>query len=171
MEGPARRSWWDRNLTIAVITAMAAILGAGVGAGATYYGNRSLQEEQSEAAARGVARVLSSQLAAAQGRFEAALIGNYLVLPETATSVSLSTRDQQLLAANLDSDAWDKVSLAFLHLQIERRETEPSPLNMPALEAQSGRRVPLSPRMRELDEAVRNSLRDAIEALRPLAES
>ena len=164
-----RNRWWDRTLTVAVITAAAAILGAGVGAMATYYGDHHLQEEQSKAAARGVARVLTAQLAGAMARLDLALEKDQLILPDSASAVTLPTDDEQLLAANLDADAWTKVASALVGLQIEQEVNEPNTLNMPALEAEAGRTVPLDPRMRELNESVLEGLNDAIEAMAPLA--
>jgi hypothetical protein len=152
-----------------VIAAGAAILGAVVGAGATYFGNRLLQESESEATARGIARVLEAQLQAAEGRFELALEENLVILPDTATTVSLTVEDEQVLASNLDSESWRKVALALLNLQLERQDTAPDPLNRPALEAHAGLHVPLTPQMRELDQSTLRSLRDGIEALEELS--
>jgi len=142
-----------------------------VGAAASYYGNRHLQEEQSRATARGIARVLTTQLLTTQARLELSMEENRLILPDPASTVSLSTDDEQLLAANLDADSWTSVTLGLLEERFEQEESEPSTLNMPALEANAGRRVPLSRRRRERDQSIVKSLQGAIEALEPLAGS
>lgn len=115
--------------------------------------------------------MLTIQLMATQARLELSLKENRLILPDPTSTVNLSTDDEQLLAANLDSNEWAAVALALLEERFEKEETEPSTLNMPALEANVGRRVPLNPHRRERDESIVEKLQAGIEALGPLSES
>ncbi len=170
MAGRRKKSWWDRNLTVAVIAALAAIAGAGIGAFATYYGNRSLQRDQSHATARGIARVLSSEFLNAEPRLEVALREDRLILPESTEVVVLNTGDEELLASSLSSAAWTQVATTLSSLALERQALSPGAGNWDVLEAKVGRRVPLSKPLRSLDLSLLRGLRRSVDALRSLSD-
>jgi hypothetical protein len=165
-----KRNWWDRNLTVAVIAAVAAIAGAGVGAFATYYGNRSLQRDQSRATVRGIARVLSSQFMNAEPRLEVALREDRLILPEPTEVVVVNTGDEELLASSLSSAAWTEVANTLSSLALERQALSPGAGNWDALEAKAGRRVSLSTPLRSLDQSLLRGLRRSVDALKSLSD-
>lgn len=171
MGGAQKKSWWDRNLTVAVIAAAAAIAGAGVGALATYYGNRSLQSDQSRATARGIARVLESQLMNSEPRLELALQEKRVIVPEATSAVGLDLKDEELLASNLSSDGWTQVAATLSGLLLERQAMEPSAGNKAALEARAGLHVPLVGPLLSLDRSLLRQLRHSVVALRPLSGS
>lgn len=168
-EAGSQRGWWDRNLTVAVIAAVAAIVGAGIGALATYYGNRNLQEEQAKATARGVARVLSSQFQVAEERVALALEEDKLIPPGAVTEVSLSPEDEQLLASNLSLDSWIGVAVTISNLEMERRLFDPSGGNAEILKARAGLRVPFQEPLRKFEGSLLDSLNASINSLHPLA--
>lgn len=170
MADRGKRGWWDRNLTVAAIAAVAAIAGATVGAFATYYGNRSLQRDQSRATARGIARVLSSQFMNAEPRLEVALRENRVILPEPAEIVVLNTDDEELLASSLSSVAWTEVATTLSGLALERQAMSPNTGNWDVLEAKAGRHVPLSKPLRNLDRSLLSGLRRSVKELRSLSE-
>lgn len=170
MTGRGKKSGWDRNLTVAVIAAVAAIAGAAVGAFATYYGNRSLQRDQLRATARGIARVLSSQFMNAEPRLEVALRENRVILPEPAEVVVLNTGDEELLASSLGSAAWGEVATTLSGLALERQVLNPNEGSLEVLEAKAGRRVALSEPLRHLDQSLLRELRLSVKDLESLSE-
>jgi hypothetical protein len=171
MSGAEKRSWWDRNLTVAVIAALAGIAGTAIGAFATYYGNRSLQHDQSQATARGIARVLSSQFTNAEPRLEVALRENRLILPEPDEVVVLDTGDEELLASTLSSAAWTEVAATLSGLALERQTLDPGAGDWDVLEAKAGRHVSLTKPLRGLDQSLLRGLRRSVRELRSLSES
>jgi hypothetical protein len=170
MTAREKSNWWDRNLTVAVIAAVAAIAGATIGAFATYYGNRSLQRDQSHATARGIARVLSSQFMNAEPRLEFALREDRLILPEPDEVVVLDTSDEELLASSLSSAAWAEVAATLSGLALERQLLDPGAGSWDVLEADAGRRVSLTKPLRGLDRSLLGELRRSVQGLRSLSE-
>lgn len=114
-----------------------------LGSISTYYGNRDLQEDQSTATARGIARVLSSQFEGAETRIAYSLKKNRLILPTPISEVFLSTQDEQLLASALNFNSWTLVSGTLYALQGEKQLTDPELGNQAVLEARAGLTVPI----------------------------
>jgi hypothetical protein len=171
MGGAQKKGWWDRTLTVAAIAAIAAIAGGGVGALVNYYGNRSLQSDQSRATARGIARVLESQLMNAEPRLELALREKRVIVPEATSAVSLGIDDEELLASNLSPDGWTEIATALSGLQLERKAMEPDANNEAALKARAGFGVPLVGPLLRLDRSLLSELRESVAALHPLSSS
>ncbi|MEA2493947.1 MAG: hypothetical protein QOJ29_1858 [Thermoleophilaceae bacterium] len=87
-----------RDLLVAAIAALAAILGAGAGGFAAYLGNRSLEDSKSEAVARGAARVLQAQFRSVDVRLTAMLDRGRLYPVDEAFNIGRSDDDQQAIA-------------------------------------------------------------------------
>jgi hypothetical protein len=154
-----------RDYGPAVLAIAAAVLGALAGGWATYLGNRSLQHGQSEAAARGTARVLSSQFEQTYSRLVYMLRERRLTPANSSVPViELSIEDQKLLASNLTPGQWVAVAEAIAEI---RRETSADSID--TRRALAGFDVPLA-----LDDAaqvkrIAGSVRDGMVALQPLA--
>ena len=97
---------------------------AGWGALVNYYGNRALQSDQSQTTARGIARVLESQLVNAEPRLEIALREKRVIVPEATSAVELGINDEELLASNLSPEGWTQIATALSGLQLERQAME-----------------------------------------------
>jgi hypothetical protein len=170
MAHPRKKRLWDRNLTIAAIAFFAAIAGAVIGGFATYFGNRTLQDEQSRATAKGIARVLESQLTDSEPRLQLALKERRVIVPEAISPVGLGLKDEELLASNLSSDGWTKVAETISGLSLEREAMEPSAGYKAALEARAGLHVALEGPLLGLDRSLLRELQESVGALRPLSD-
>ena len=160
------RKRWDSHTTVAAVTALAAIAGAAVGGFVTYQGDRSLQAERSQVAARGAARVLQSEFLSAAVRLEVELEQKRLIVPDGSTAVKVSTEDQELIAANLGSSAWATVAAAEGGL--EQEILADSGRDMAVLRARAGLSVPLVGPHLHIEKNTLNALLQAARALQPL---
>ncbi len=99
------------KLLVALIAASAAVLGALAGGGATYLGNKSLQENQSRSVAVGDARVLQARLNQADARFAFMLKHGLLLAPDSSVEPLVpSTQDEEAIATNLSFGDWSIVA-------------------------------------------------------------
>jgi hypothetical protein len=137
-----RRESSYSGIIVALIAAMAAVVGALAGGFATYLGNKSLQETQSRSVAVGVARVLQTRLLLGESRFQIMLDTGILLPPDPGIGQIIpSTQDEETLASNLNAGDWNKVSVA---LSVYELFTERAVLgDSAAQQAGSGLRVPL----------------------------
>lgn len=140
-----------RDLVVASVAILAAIAGALVGGFATYLGTRSVEEARTDAAARGVARVLQTQLSHVDIGLRVMLENDQLARREEAYTIDLPIEEEQLLAANVSADAWVSVvnGLGTLELFLGLD-------SLPFKRAELGTPVPLGP---DLEFAVRNTHR------------
>lgn len=150
-----------------ILAIAAAVLGALAGGWATYLGNRSLQQGQSKAAARGTARVLSSQFEQTYSRL-AYMLRERKLAPANASApaIELSIEDQKLLASNLTPGQWVAVAEAIAEI---RRETSAD--STATSRARAGFDVPLAPDDAAQVERIAGSVKDGMAALYPLASS
>jgi hypothetical protein len=169
MDSVPKRRIWDRTLTVASIAFVAAIAGAAVGGFATYLANRTLQSEQSRASAKGIARVLESQLADSEPRLQLALNERRVIVPEAISPVRLDLQDEELLASNLDSEAWTKVAETISGLSLEREAMDPSSGDEAALKARAGLHVTLDGPLLSLERSLLVELEESVTALQSLS--
>lgn len=100
-------------VTVAVIAALAAVVGALAGGFATYLGNKNLQESQSRSTAVGIGRVLQQRLELAESRFQLMLDDRQLLPPDPGIGQLVpSTQDEETLASHLGAPEWQAVSVA-----------------------------------------------------------
>jgi hypothetical protein len=117
---PVRRGSGARGqYAVGLIAAGAAILGALAGGWVTYLGNRSLDQERSQATARGTARVLQADLMSIDVRLSAMVQARRMFAPDPGLPISLSLDDRKLIATNLTAGEWASVATA---LAVIRRE-------------------------------------------------
>lgn len=159
----------DRTVTIALIAFLAAVAGAAVGGLATYLANRALQDEQSHATAKGIARVLESQFVDAEPRLRLALEQRRVIVPEEVSPIRLDQSDEELLASNLSSEAWARVAETISGLSLEREAMEPSSGNEAALKARAGLHVTLEGPLLKLERSLLGELEECVTALQPLS--
>jgi hypothetical protein len=132
----------SRTILVALIAALAAVVGALAGGFATYLGNKSLQESQSHSTAVGIGRVIEARLVLAESRFQA-MVNNGLLLPPNPgiEQVVPSAQDEETLASNLSAADWTKVSIALADYELF---TERGTLgDLAAQQADRGQCVPL----------------------------
>ncbi|SRR6266511_329974 len=131
-----------RDVQIAVIAAVAAIIAGAIGAlaggAATYRSNKAIQENQATASARGVARVYQSQFFSFGSRLHAMLDSNRVIAPITQP-FQLSVNDKKILAAEMKPDGWATVANVEAGLRIF---DDPDDLDL--RKAAAGLKVPLS---------------------------
>ena len=162
-----RRRWWDRNLTIAVIAAVSAVVGAAVGGVASYLGNRALQNSQSEATAKGIARVLEAEFVDDEQRLTLSLQQRRILMPNSTSTIALSVDNEELLASNLSARSWEDVSTAMATISLEGTLFANS--NPDILKARAGLQAPLTDGVLDLERSLQRELVAAVAALRPLA--
>jgi hypothetical protein len=168
-DAPAKK-FWDRPLTLAAIAFLAAITGAAVGGLATYLANRALQHEESHATAKGIARVLESQLIDSEPRLQLSIEERRVIVPEALPPVHLGQSDEELLASNLSPAAWSRVAETISGLSLEREAMEPSSGDEAALKARAGLHVTLEGPLLDLERSLLRELRESVTALRPLSQ-
>lgn len=165
-----RKRRWDRNLTVAVIAASAAIAGAGVGGLVSYWGNRTLQHDQSTATARGIARVLEAEFVDDEQRLALSLQQGTIIVPNPASTISLSVDNEELLASNLSAKAWTEVSTTLATINLEGGLFESS-TNVDILKARTGAIAPLGGGLLGIERSLLRELESSVSALRGLAQS
>ena len=163
-----RRRWWDRNLTIAVIAAVSAVVGAAVGGVASYLGNRALQNSQSEATAKGIARVLEAEFVDDEQRLTLSLQQRRILMPNSTSTIALSVDNEELLASNLSARSWADISTAMATISLEG-SLFTNTSNPDILKARAGLQAPLTNGVLDLERSLLGELVAAVGALRPLA--
>jgi hypothetical protein len=163
-----RKRRWDRNLTIAVIAAVSAVVGAAVGGVISYLGNRTLQSNQSAATARGIARVLQAEFGDDEQRLSLSLQQHQIILPNSTSTIELSVDNEELLASNLSPKSWQEVSTALATISLEG-DLFDSSSNTDILKAHAGIGVPLRGPLLALEKSLLRELETSVNALRPLA--
>lgn len=113
---------------------VAGSVGAAVGGCGAYLGSKALDDRSSHAAARGVARVLQSQLASAGIRFKWAIKNRRYVDPaDPALRIQLGIGDQKLIASSTSAEEWASVASSLASLQLANALLSyPVPPNAPA---------------------------------------
>lgn len=152
-----------REITVALIAAGSAVLGAAVSGFAIYWGNRALQDRADLATARGIARVYQSEFFDFGARLHAMLQQNILIAP-TDQPFDLTTEDKKVLAAHESPTAWATVADAEAALRIFD-----NPNDLDYKKAEAGLTVRLEPLRRKYVADNLHAVDLAIDALAPLA--
>lgn len=120
-----------RLAILAVVgSVVAGTVGAAVGGYASYRGSKALDEQSSHAAARGVARVLQSQMHSAGIRFRWAVENRRYVDPaDPSLRIHLGIEDQKLIATSTSAASWSAVAACLGSLQTAS-DAQLSPLSL-----------------------------------------
>ncbi len=163
MSSSPKTSRWDSTTTTALITALVGLVGVTLG----YYGNKQLQSSQTHISARGAARVLQADFAAAAVRIEVELKEKRLIAPEPSSVGEVSEENEKLIASNVGSRAWEEIAPAKLVTLDEIQEAEAPSVEM--IEARKHEFVPLRGARLRSEEVNLRMLDSAAVALKTLA--
>lgn len=142
---------------VAVIAALGASFAA-------YLGARAVEDSKTDAAARGVARVLQARFSSADIRLQFMLENDRLVARDETFIIDLPIDDEELIASNLSADQWERVVTGLAELRLFR-----SANNLDFRRAEAGLSASLSKDMRAFVRRTHEAVARAYAGLAPLS--
>jgi hypothetical protein len=152
----------------ALATLVAALLGAVVGGGVSYVGNRYLQESESDAARTGAARVYQAQFGREHRRLSLELKLGRVVAPAPGSALGVGLAEQELIASDLSHGQWLRLSV----IQGELLRLRGLDLQAHVIRARVRRTVFVEPPLTRKRQAykLRKAAGEAVRILAPLSQ-